>query len=230
VKPNSELGTRNSELGTPKPELILVCFALPEEAAPFRRLASGHRGIDILVTGVGGKNAGRSLLAALAEQRPGLVVTSGFAGGLDPALAAGQVVFACEGPARWREALLAAGARAVRFHCAERIVTTAEEKRHLCAATGADAVEMESGPISALCQTRDIPCATVRVISDTAQEDLPLDFNNLMTQNQELDRARLAATILKSPTRIPALLRLRRQTQAAAQALAKVLEKVLIRP
>jgi adenosylhomocysteine nucleosidase len=202
---------------------------MSEEAAPFRRLAEGLPRAEILVTGVGAKNAARSLQTALAEYRYGCVITSGYAGGLDPALGTGQVVFACDGPSCWREELVAAGAREVRFHCAERIVTTAAEKRRLRESTGADAVEMESGAIQDLCRARGISCATVRVISDTAEEDLPLDFNDLMTEDQRLDGPRLAAAILKSPGRIPALLRLRKQTQFAGQALARLLEKVLNR-
>jgi hypothetical protein len=36
----------------------LVCFALKEEAAPFRKVAAGQSGISILFTGIGRQNAG----------------------------------------------------------------------------------------------------------------------------------------------------------------------------
>jgi hypothetical protein len=31
----------------------LICFALNEEAAPFRKIAAGKSGISILITGIG---------------------------------------------------------------------------------------------------------------------------------------------------------------------------------
>jgi hypothetical protein len=41
----------------------LICFALKEEAAPFRKIAAGKTGITILPTGIGRQNAGQSALA-----------------------------------------------------------------------------------------------------------------------------------------------------------------------
>jgi hypothetical protein len=34
----------------------LICFALKEEAAPFRKIAAGKSGITILLTGIGRQN------------------------------------------------------------------------------------------------------------------------------------------------------------------------------
>jgi len=42
---------------------FLVCFALKEEAAPFRKIAAGKSGISILITGIGRQNAERFLTA-----------------------------------------------------------------------------------------------------------------------------------------------------------------------
>ncbi len=228
MKQNSEPGTRDAELETRNSELILVCFALPEEAAPFRRRTTDHPEIEILITGVGRRNAERSLLGMLAANTPRLIFTCGYAGGLDPALTTGQVVFAGDAPSDVQNRLRAAGACEGRFHCAERILAAAADKRALRAASGADAVEMESGVIANVCRERGIPCLTVRVILDEAEADLPLDFNLMMTQDQRMDGARLASAILKSPGRIPALLRLRKQARFAGEELARALEKALL--
>jgi hypothetical protein len=78
-----------------------------------------------------------------------------------------------------------------------------------------------------VCRERGIPCATVRVISDTANEDLPLDFNQLSRPDMSLDFGKLALAVAKSPGKIGALLRLQKQTQLAAEALAATLAKVI---
>ena len=250
---------------------LLITFAVKEESRPLYNLIGERSELQILLTGIGQRNAGKAFGKALAEQSPKLVLTCGFAGGLNPELAAGSVVFSVdenltspmnppptppregirisdargqfpswEGsgvgsevqkfaiqPDRLASVLLAAGARPARFQRVERVVATATEKRALRQQTGADAVEMESGVIRATCGRRNIASATVRVICDAANQDLPLDFNFLMDAEQELSYAKLALALARSPRKICALLELQKQTQAAAERLAEVLAKVL---
>ena len=212
----------------------LVCFALKEEAAPFLKIAAAKSGVAVLVVGIGRRNAEQALRNFLGHYSPapGLVFTCGFAGGLDPALPTGAVVFEAgheigPAPCGWRDKLLAAGARPGKFFCAERIAITAAEKRKLRADTGADAVEMESAAIHAVCRERGIPSVTVRVISDAAGEDLPLDFNAVARADKSLHPGKLALAIAKAPGKIGALMRLGRHTGAAARRLAAVLDQVL---
>src|SRR5579859_5242509 len=123
---------------------VLVCFAVKEEAAHFRRFADGDLRVGVLVTGMGRRNAERALADSISKCRPGLVVSSGFAGALIPELDRHAVVFAADKDSGLEAPLCAAGARPVRFHCSEQVVTTAAEKRALHQTTGAEAVEMES--------------------------------------------------------------------------------------
>jgi adenosylhomocysteine nucleosidase len=208
---------------------VLICFALQEEAAPFRKMADGKPGTTILVTGIGRPNAQKSLRDFLAASPPERVFTCGFAGGLNPDLIVGDVVFELDtmAPAGLREKLAAAGARPASFFCADRIATTVSEKKKLRAETGADAVEMESAAIQAVCREHGLPCATVRVISDLAGEDLPLDFNALSKPDQSLDFGRLAWAIAKSPGKVGPLLALRKNAKFAASRLADVLARVI---
>src|SRR5690349_4870484 len=77
--------------------LTLVCFAIKEEARPFQDQLRERSEVKTLVTGMGPLNAEKGIRAALPAQRPGLVLTCGFAGGLKPDLPAHTLVFAADG-------------------------------------------------------------------------------------------------------------------------------------
>ena len=207
----------------------LVCFALKEEAAPFRKIAARQASSpDILIVGIGRQNAEKSVRKFLANGTPvspRLMLTCGFAGGLNPDLKLGEVVFETTDAALSAK-LLAAGAKSAKIFCADRIATTVAEKNRLRIETGADAVEMESAAIHSLCRERGIPCATVRVISDTANEDLPLDFNRLAKPDKSLDFGKLAWAIARSPGKIGDLMQLQKKNSCAARQLAAVLEQI----
>jgi adenosylhomocysteine nucleosidase len=201
---------------------ILVCFAVEQEAAPFRKVMRRLAGVQVLVTGMGRRNAELAITKSLETLVPQLVLTCGFAGGLNPALDSETVIFSSAND-EVTQRLAGKQIRAGRFHEIDRVATTATEKHSLFKQTGADAIEMESGSISALCAARNIPCAIVRVILDSAKEDLPLDFNQLMNRNQEMNYWRLAAALACSPSKIGALLKLQKQSKFAAQNLAVAL-------
>ena len=203
----------------------LVSFALELEAGALRQRALPSA-TGILVTGMGRRKAEAAVADFLQRQSPGVVFTCGFAGGLNPELKPGDVLFETT-DGGLRERLMAAGANLASFHCADRIATTIAEKSALRQQTGADAVEMESGAIHALCRERDIRCATVRAISDTANEDLPLDFNRISNPDQSLNYGKLAWAIARSPGAIPGLLRLQKNSRIAAERLAEVLLRVI---
>ena len=233
---------------------ILVCFALKEEASPFHKIAAAHPGIFTIIVGIGRQNAEKSVrdflpggasVPASREQLmsgparlagtlapPSFMFTCGFAGGLNPDLKLGDVVFETGNQSETPhvvsyERLVAAGAKPAKFFCADRIATTVAEKKALRAETGADVVEMESAAIQAVCAEHGIPCVTLRVISDTADEDLPLDFNALAKPDKSLDFGKLAWAIAKSPGKIGALMALQKKTSFAAQQLSAVLAKVI---
>lgn len=184
-------------------------------------------GLQIVLTGIGPRNARRTLETLLETQTPSRVISSGFAGGLDPDLLSGDLVHAGFTDAGCRTRLAGLGAREARFLTVERIAVSVAEKRSLRQASGADAVEMESGTIQAVCADRQVPCAILRVISDPANEPLPLDFNALLTADQRLDPAKMARALLRSPGRLPVLLSFHFRVRRAAGRLAMALEQVI---
>ena len=205
---------------------VLVCFAVEEEARSFRKFAIGKPGISILVTGIGRNNAEKSVREVLLKNSLRMVLTCGFAGGLNPNVSIGTVVFFTDDK-KLREKFLATKAKPAKIICAERIATTVAEKAELRRSTGGDAVEMESEAIQTICGERGIACATVRVISDAAHENLPLDFNQLSRPDMNLDYGKLAWAIAKAPWKIPALMRLQKNCRFAAEELAQVLAKII---
>lgn len=198
---------------------VLICFALKEEAK-FLPKPGGR----VLVTGMGKRNATENLRKELARARPSLVFTCGYAGGLNPILKLSDVVFDADADFPLTDKLKNLGAKPVRFHCADRIAVTATEKQSLWQSTGADAVEMESEVMRKICREQNIPSATLRVISDVAGEDMPLDFNALTTANCEMDFGKLALKLITGPQKIPQLLRFQKQTAAAARKLAETIK------
>ena len=210
---------------------IAVCFAMAEEAGAFKKLYGET--VPIFFTGIGRENAERTTREFLATHTLALLLTCGFAGGLIPELKIGDVVFEIpmDGDngsyADVRTKLAKGGARPAKIFCADRIATTAQEKKKLREETGADAAEMESGMVQAICRERGIRCVTVRVISDTAEEDLPLDFNKFLKEDKSVDMSRLMMAVAKAPWKMGALMELQKNTKLASQRLAEVLMKAI---
>ncbi len=203
---------------------VLVCYAVKEE------VGSGVvdlNGGNVLVTGMGRRNAVQGIESELAEVKYRLVLTCGFAGGLNPALKTGTVLFSEDPGLGLSERLMRLGAVPGKFHCARRVAVTAQEKKSLRESTGADAVEMESSVIRTICHQKSVPSATIRVILDTATEDLPLDFNALMTSYDKINWPKLIGTILVKPHKILPLWRLQGKTTLAREQLDKVVQGVL---
>lgn len=205
---------------------ILVCFAVKEEAELFQKVLVSRARALVLITGMGKKNAEDSFRKALHQVRPAMVLSCGFAGGLNPRLPTEAIVFEAADH-EIEMTLLGLGAYAVKFHCAEHVACTMAEKSALYKSTGADAVEMESSVIGGICNDTGIPFATIRIILDAADEDLPLDFNRLMNDHNEMSYLKLTGALLKSPGKIAELKQFQKRCQAAALKLAATLVRVI---
>lgn len=206
---------------------ILVCFATTAEGAAFRKLARTLGNISIVITGMGAANADRTARAAIAKRRPALLISAGFAGGLNPALPSGALVTNNDNATLQKE-LSSLGVQSVRFHCAERIATTPEEKSALRQATGADAVEMESAAIHRACRELGIPAVTLRIISDSANESLPLDFNTLVDEQMNLSFAKLAWKLIRSPGTIPRLMKFQQHVSFCGRRMATAIASFIL--
>jgi nucleoside phosphorylase len=218
---SAERGTVNAEPGGSAQ--ILVCFAVREEAKYFQSAGAD----SVLITGIGPRNAEQAFQSAITQHKPSLVLTCGFAGGLNPELQRGEVVFDATDADSLLIPLQRAGARQAKFHCADLVAVTASDKKLLRQQTNADVVEMESGIIRQRCHEAGISAATIRIVSDDAATDLPLNFNELAKPNGNISYAKLSLALLGSPGKIPRLIQFQKELDECSRRLGALLAEVI---
>lgn len=164
-------------------------------------------------TGVGGDAARVALEAALCEELPERVISSGFAGALAAGYFAGDIV--CD--------------REVRFATAPAVLASAAEKRGLRERTGADAVDMETDAIREVCAAANVPLTVLRAISDGADDDLalPPDLLEELAARPMRSFPRLAWMLASNSDLRRDFFRFARDCKKAQLALAEALEHEL---
>ena len=98
-----------------------------------------------------------------------------------------------------------------------------DEKRRL-AAQG-EAVDMESFRILEEAARRGIPSVAIRVIGDSADETLPLDFDRTVRADGTVDLMKLVGQAVRVPSRWPALIAFGFRQRRAVRALAGFLDR-----
>ncbi len=206
----------------------LIAFAQKNEARFLPKAIKKDQHTTILITGIGTRNTQLSFQRTLATNTPNCVFTCGFAGGLNPDHSIGTVLY--ETTCQFFDPIVFQKARTIqgKFAHSDRILITPEEKQSLFKERQADAVEMESKIIHSICKKQNIPCATIRVISDRADESLPIDYNRVMTPDFKLNISKLSLALMRSPSRIAPLIRFHKQTVFAANALARAVEQIIL--
>src|SRR6266545_2354314 len=111
----------------PENNRALVCFAVKEEARFFKPSAKWSIRATVAITGIGKQNASRAVQRLVERSLPALVLTCGFAGGLNPSLKRGTILFSVDHGLNLSHALLQFGARPGCFHCSSRVAVTADE-------------------------------------------------------------------------------------------------------
>ncbi len=69
-----------------------------------------------------------------------------------------------------------------RIASGDQFVASAEQIGRIRSQFGAVATEMEGAAVAQVCRKADVPCAVLRVISDTADHDAPADFPAFLKQ------------------------------------------------
>ena len=211
--------------------MIAVTFALPSESSDFRRLISARREqIALLHTGVGEK-ACRSRLGPFLNARPfDLLISSGFAGGVDPSLGVGDLLLAenFSDPQLLAQARGLLVGRVARLVTADRVVASETERQQLAHKSNAAAVDMETEWIARACAERKLPMLSLRVISDTAAAPFPAPPEVLFDlDRQRTETLKLTAHLLKHPTAVVRLIRFSRRIATLRADLAAALYELI---
>lgn len=209
------------------------------EAAYFATIGAAE--VGVILTGVGAERAGIATSGVIwgESETIGCCISSGLAGALRPEYKIGQVLaarkvfveslgkdteqpsFECK-----RELVSLAiehGATAVDCFCTvDQVVATAEEKHRL--GEHSDAAEMESFDVLGEAEEFGIPAIAIRAISDTVDQDLPLDMNQVFTDEGKVSIPRVIGQIALHPSSLAGLVRLGQHSASAAEALARFLD------
>lgn len=160
--------------------VVTACFR-----AETRAIAP-HRGARIAHTAMGARAADDLRHAVGRGDRPSLLLSTGFCGGLTSDLRLGDLVIADEIRTR-REivrvdaalverarSLLGAGGLTVRVgavECSDSVADRSEKTA--LAARGGVSVDLESGPLASWARANHVPFLSCRVVLDVADEEFP---------------------------------------------------------
>jgi adenosylhomocysteine nucleosidase len=175
------------------------------------------RGLGRVAAG-GGTPAGAAEAAtSLIAQGATTLLSFGLAGGLDPAWRPGDVVIP-------RAVLTGGQLFATSPHVAptadlllghDRVLASAAEKRAFWQATGAVAVDLESGAVALMAARAGVGFCVLRVICDPAERDLPPAALIALDASGRIGLFRVLGSVAKRPKQIGDLLRLARDANAA---------------
>jgi adenosylhomocysteine nucleosidase len=227
---------------------ILVTFAVRTEFAPWRRRRNflrlpevspvfeadfGGARVRAILTGMGQEHALEAAKRSLTY-RPDICISTGLAGSLRSGYRPGDILAARlvselgepVAVASHPELLSTAvdcGARQIeRLATSRTLVAHAEQKRQL--GNQAEAVDMESYTILAEAARCGVPAVAIRAISDTADFDMPYDFERARDAQGQIRVMAIVSQVLRKPSGLPELLKLARDSRFASRRLADFLD------
>ena len=193
-----------------------------------RRIWLNGKAAVLVANGPGPKLAGEAVEIAQGREELTGLVSTGFCGALDPALKPLEIFVPSEIllPSRDREGAVLHPLACTRGSVAngallsvDRVASSAAEKCELHATTGAAAIEMEAAGVAAKAKEYNLPFYCIRVVTDTAGESFPLDFNRTRDPDGRFSRMKIIAAALGSPRVFSKLIQLNNRCKAASQAL-----------
>ncbi|MBL0225236.1 MAG: hypothetical protein IPQ16_06540 [Geobacteraceae bacterium] len=243
---------------------IGIITAMPEETAAIIRTLQQVRkirpdgrtlhlaqfyGHEIIVAeaGMGFANATTAARQLLGEQRPGLLISAGFCGGVSTELQVGDTVVASGltivSEKGLQEVLVTIPAVCRDFVTCQAVEgrrvfgglfsTTASimQKSRLATLLAANApfpvVEMESSAIALAAEENGIPFIGIRTVSDPFDEELDFSLDEFCDRQMRIRIPRVLLTVARKPLIIPQLIRLARNSSIAAARLSDSFGRLL---
>jgi adenosylhomocysteine nucleosidase len=192
--------------------------------------------VTLIVGGHGQAAARRGAELLWSGHRPRTLISAGFAGGLDPALARNELVLPHEvrdpqGTTVAVEALSPCPAGIERpcgrLLTVDRVVTGSAEKSALRDRHQADLLDMETMAVARFAQERALRFLSVRIISDTATEELPAEVAGLLSQSGSYRVGAALRAVWHRPGALKEFWDLHARALEAADRLARCLRRVL---
>ncbi|MBC8550204.1 MAG: 5'-methylthioadenosine/S-adenosylhomocysteine nucleosidase [Candidatus Brocadiales bacterium] len=109
----------------------------------------------------------------------------------------------------------------------DKVISKASTKRRIGEQNSFLAVEMESAAVAEVAYEKGVGFAAIRSISDDIDDDLHLDYDNMISDEGKVKVTNIALSVLKNPQKLALLSRLNKQTRSAAKSLAYFMTKLV---
>ncbi|MHC4307585.1 MAG: phosphorylase family protein, partial [Planctomycetota bacterium] len=109
----------------------------------------------------------------------------------------------------------------------DKVISLASTKRKIGEQNSFLAVEMESAAVAEVASKNGVEFAAIRSISDDIDDDLHLDYDNIISDEGKVKVTSIALGVLKNPQKLALLSRLNKQTKCAAKSLAHFMTKLV---
>lgn len=194
--------------------------------------------VAVIYSGVGRSAARDATRLLIAGHRPNLIVSAGFAGGLDPDLTRGQVVVP-------REVVDVDGNRfpvepidpesiptqspPIRLLTVDAIARTPADKSKLRADFNADLIDMETSAVAAVCGDQGKRFFSIRVVGDDSAAELPAEVATMLNRSTSYQIGAAFRAIVRRPSAVKDFWTLHAHAIEASDQLAKGLAKAISR-
>ncbi len=227
-------------MGNLSPTLGIIC-GMQSELRALGRWARDAR-VRVAVSGAQPEQAEAEARRLVAEGCR-VLLSWGVAGGLDPALTPGDLIIPAQVVAEddryWALSAKLCGAITVSARSGhsvasgtllglDRMALTLAEKAALFERTGAVAVDMETHRVALVAAEAGLPILAIRAIGDPASRTLPELATRALGADGQPKIGPVIAGLLRRPGDLRALLRLKRETDAALATLVGVADRALL--
>lgn len=246
-------------------KIIGLVVAMPEEVRPIARVL-GHfsrekidrfplyrfpmedREIHLVQCGMGMEKAAAATTALIDGERPDIIISAGFGGGVREELSTGDIVIAgcivSLGDGNSADTAAIDNAYLLRniveslplrnfaivggsIVTSRGIVRKREIDRALSREMRNPVLDMETSAVAEACSRKAVPFLALRAVSDPADEELLFSIEEITDRDLNISIRRILSAILRNPRILPQMFRLARNAKTAGENLALVVERLV---